>query len=197
VIPPRCLIVQGHLGRFVDGALPDPRARTVRDHIAVCPRCLEAERMARAIPVMLSSPLDPPPPPTLLPRLLTAPRRRRRRERRATAMAAALVLLLACAALVVARSRPEPDRSAAGRVNAGASALIVADEPAAPLAAGKPATLGAAPAVTRTLSPPLKVDQFTMPNLATPCPATERSRAAANQTLGCQTRVTPKPPNKP
>jgi anti-sigma factor RsiW len=106
VIPPRCLIVQGHLGRFVDGALPGPRARTVRDHIEVCARCLEAERMARAIPVMLSSSLDPPPPPALLPRLLTAQRLRRRLEWRANAMAAALVRLLACAGLVAARTRP-------------------------------------------------------------------------------------------
>jgi len=196
VIPPWCLIIQGHLGRFVDGALPDPRARTVREHIAACARCLEAERMARAIPVMLSSSLDPPPPPTLLPRLLTGPRRRRRRERGAAAMAGALVLLLACAALVVVRSRPEPARSATVRVTPAASALVV-DEPAASLTSGKPSTLGAAPSVTRTLSSPLKVDQFTMPNLATPCPTVERSRAPGGQSLSCQTRLTPKPPNRP
>jgi anti-sigma factor RsiW len=106
VIPPRCLIVQGHLGRFVDGALPASRARTVRDHIEVCVRCLEAERMARAIPVMLSSALDPPPPPALLPMLLNGPRPRRRRERRAAAMAATLVRLLTCARLVAARTIP-------------------------------------------------------------------------------------------
>jgi anti-sigma factor RsiW len=100
VIPPRCLIVQGHLGRFVDGALPGPRARSVRDHIEVCARCLEAERMARAIPVMLSGSLDPPPPPALLPRLLSARRLRRKPAWRATAVAAALVRVLACAGLV-------------------------------------------------------------------------------------------------
>jgi anti-sigma factor RsiW len=95
MIPPRCLLVQGRLGRYVDGALGGQRANSVREHLEACARCLEAERMARAIPVMLASSLDPPPPPTLLPRLLP---RRRRRERRAVSMAAGVGLLLVLAA---------------------------------------------------------------------------------------------------
>jgi anti-sigma factor RsiW len=98
VIPPRCLLIQGHLGRYVDGALAGQRASSVRDHLQLCARCLEAERMARAIPFMLASSIGPPPPSTLLPRLLARLRRRRRRERRAISAAAALVLLLALAA---------------------------------------------------------------------------------------------------
>jgi anti-sigma factor RsiW len=105
MIPPRCLIVQGHLGRYVDGALRGERASAVRDHLEACGRCLEAERMARAIPVMLASSLDPPPPPTLLPRLLARPRRRRRGERRAVSMAAALGLLLVLAASALSALR--------------------------------------------------------------------------------------------
>jgi len=104
MIPPRCLIVQGHLGRYVDGALRGERAVAVRDHLEVCARCLEAERMARAIPVMLASSLDPPPPPTLLPHLLSRLGRRRRRERRAVSMAAlGLLLVLAASALSALR----------------------------------------------------------------------------------------------
>jgi len=105
VIPPRCLLIQGHLGRYVDGALGGQRANAVRDHLEACARCLEAERMARAIPVMLASSMGPPPPPTLLPRLLVKLGRRRRRERRAISMAAALVLLLALAASAVSTLR--------------------------------------------------------------------------------------------
>jgi predicted anti-sigma-YlaC factor YlaD len=103
VIPPRCLVIQGNLGRFVDGALASGPAAKVTEHLQACSSCLEAERIARAIPAMLASSLDPPSPPTLLPRLLTAFRRRRRLKRQAAASAAvlvaALVLLLARAAL--------------------------------------------------------------------------------------------------
>ena len=105
MIPPRCLLVQGYLGRYVDGALASRRASSVRDHVEVCPRCLEAERMARAIPVMLATSIGPPPPPTLLPRLLARLGRRRRRERRAISLAAVLVLLLALAASAVSTLR--------------------------------------------------------------------------------------------
>jgi hypothetical protein len=105
VIPPRCLLVQGYLGRYVDGALGGQRASSVRDHLEVCARCLEAERMARAIPVMLASSIGPPPPPTLLPRLLGRLGRRHRRERRAISMAAVLVLLLALSASAISTLR--------------------------------------------------------------------------------------------
>jgi anti-sigma factor RsiW len=199
VIPLRCLIVQGHLGRFVDGALPAARSRTVRDHVAVCARCLEAERMARAIPVMLSSSLDPPPPPTLLPRLLRGNPRQGSRDRRVAAVAAALVLLLACAALAGTRSRAQSRPAPAAPGRTVARALVVSHDPPGSVAAGRPAaaTLGAAPAGARTLPPTLKVGQFTVPNLASPCPPTERGRTVSGHTDSCQTQATPMRSNRP
>jgi len=198
VIPPRCLIIQGHLGRFVDGALEGPRARTMREHLEVCARCLEAERMARAIPVMLASSLYPPPPPTLRPRLLATLRQRRRRERRtAAAMAGALVLLLVGAAVAGARSihhpAPTSSQSAASR------AVVVPSDPSS-LASGRPATatLGASHSATETLAPQLKVGQFTVPNLASsPCPTKQRGKAATGQSAHCETPPTPKRSNTP
>lgn len=106
MISPRCLVIQGQLARHVDGALSEEETRAVREHLEVCARCLEAERMARAIPAMLASTLGPLPPSTLLPRVLNALHRRQRRERierRLTATVAAVAILFTAAALASAR----------------------------------------------------------------------------------------------
>ena len=106
MISPRCAVIQGQLARYVDGALSQEEARAIRDHLELCGPCLEAERMARAIPAMLSSPLGPSPPSTLLPRVLTALHERQRRERmerRLTGTLAAVAVVFTAVALASAR----------------------------------------------------------------------------------------------
>jgi predicted anti-sigma-YlaC factor YlaD len=198
VIAPRCLIIQGNLGRFVDGALDGRRTATVREHLRLCTRCLEAERMARAIPVMLASSLDPPPPPALLPGVLAAFRRRRRREQHATALAVALVLLLAGLALAGPRLLLTPPRPA-GAGSRATSAAVVSEDPAASLATGKPASATvAAPSVSSALVPPGQVGQVTVPKLASSaCAAPREGPIARAKGPPCQTRPTPKRPNTP
>lgn len=199
MIPPRCLIVQGHLGRFVDGALPEERSRTIHEHLAVCARCLEAERMARAIPFMLSSRLAPPPPPTLLPRLLKGVRRRRWRERQAAALVAGLVLLSVCGGLMALRPRAEAERAPAVRVGAAVPAPVAAGEADGILQPARPEvrTVAAAPTVGQAYPSPLNVGRFTVSELASPCPAAKTAPAAGGQNAGCRTKATPRPSNRP
>jgi hypothetical protein len=99
VISPRCKVTQAHLAQYVDGALRDEETAAVREHLRVCERCAEAERVARAIPTLLANPIDPLPPRTLLPRVLSAVQRLKRAERRAAALVAATILMAAMAAL--------------------------------------------------------------------------------------------------
>jgi anti-sigma factor RsiW len=194
VIPPRCLIIQGNLGRFVDGELDGGRTATVREHLRTCARCLEAERMARAIPVMLSSSLEPPPPPALLPRLISTFRRRHMLERRATVTAAAVALLLTLGALAGPRLLPAPPRPASP---AGAPAVVMNQDPEEPLAASRPASPAIpVPSVSSGLTPPVQVGQVTVPRLTpSPCPARWQPKNAASKTAPCQTEPTSKRAN--
>lgn len=104
MIAPRCHAVQGSLAEFVDGELGADETRAVREHLQLCERCAEAERVARAIPVLLSNPIDSVPPPTLLPHVMSGLDRLRNAQRRAAALVAAAVVLLGATAL--ARSVP-------------------------------------------------------------------------------------------
>ena len=99
MIPPRCQVTQAHLAQYVDGVLREEETRAVRDHLRVCERCAEAERVARAIPTLLANPIDPVPPRTLLPRVLAAVQRLKRAERRAAALVATTILMATMAAL--------------------------------------------------------------------------------------------------
>lgn len=91
-----CLTVQASLARFVDGVVAPERAQAINRHLEGCPACLEAERIARAIPLMLSSPLHPMAPPALLPRVMEeVDRLRRRNHGWLAAIVAAAVLVIA------------------------------------------------------------------------------------------------------
>lgn len=117
MISPRCLVVQSQLGRLVDGALSPEEVGAVRDHLELCPRCREAERVARAIPFMLSSAFPPPAPAPLFPRVQAALHRVWRREqveRRATATVAAMVLIVAMGTVVDGRAQPQTSQAGSG-----------------------------------------------------------------------------------
>jgi type II secretory pathway pseudopilin PulG len=127
----RCLVIRAQMGRYVDEVLADHAARAVREHLDTCHSCVEAERIARAIPTMLTDTIDPLPPEALLPRIMSSVDRARRQERRAALMVATVMLL------------------AAGGSVAGARSVLVSE-------GARPATFGAgvrAPTVSETQLP--------------------------------------------
>jgi anti-sigma factor RsiW len=104
VISSGCRAVQVSLARFVDGVLAPDRAEAINQHLEVCADCLEAERTARAIPLLLSSAAHPMAPPNLLPGVMEEVDRLRRRSRRwLLAIATAAVLILAGGGMAAAR----------------------------------------------------------------------------------------------
>jgi putative zinc finger protein len=187
VISPRCLVVQSQLGRFVDSALSAEEAGAVRDHLELCIRCREAERVAGAIPFMLSSSFPPPAPATLLPKVLGALKhvwRRERIERRTTATVAAMVLIVAAGTVVDGRAQPRTSQAASGRTT------VLPQSPDTSLAATRSTpSLGSGPATHLT---PVNLHP-TSPPSKTParCSSKRGAGASASRSANCGGAATP------
>ena len=194
MISPRCIVIQDQLARYVDGALSEEATRAVRDHLQLCGRCLEAERMARAIPAMLSGPLGPLPSSTMLPRVLSALHERQRRERierRLTATVAAAAIVFTAAAL--ASARPSLQFWHLGETAAPAAAARVQDasltatKTLPSLGSGSPIHL--TPTAATPTPPPTKAPKrCTGQRAPAGAAAAAKSSCASTQTQGTSSR---------
>jgi anti-sigma factor RsiW len=194
VISPRCLVVQSQLSRFVDGALSAEETRAMRDHLALCVRCREAEGIARAIPFMLSSSLHPPAPPTLFPQVLGAVNRvwrRERIERRATAMVTVLMIVLAGAVVLDGHFPLRARQATPSSQGSAGDTIVVSQSPVTSLAATHSAPpIGSGPATHLT---PVSLDPPASPAAAPArCSGKRATGAAASRSPSCGGTATPK-----
>jgi hypothetical protein len=201
MISPRCLVVQSQLSRFVDGALSAEETRAMRDHLALCVRCREAEGIARAIPFMLSSSLHPPAPPTLFPQVLGAVNRvwrRERIERRATAMVTVLMIVLAGAVVLDGHWPLQARQVTPSSQGSAGDTIVAATQSASPIGSGPathltPISLDPPRSGPATHLTPVRLDP---PGSPAPAPARcsgkRGSGAAASRSPSCRGTATQK-----